>query len=503
MNNSKHSRIRAIAGLVWAATLVLVVGSAGVGGTPARPANVARDACVLELVAPEAATVMIDGRDYGHKRRFTFSALKPGVKYRCRIEVRVADAHEEHTLEIEAGQAYRLSALERPPEEEQDDEPADDLSRAGRGVTAMGLDLYRRMAEKPGNLLVAPLGLESVLAMTAAGARTQTLEQMIQVLRLPANGDRDTALAALLAELQQPGAVDGTPTDGQLQVANALWVHRGDSLSSDFVSAVQTSYGAHVQAVDFARETSAVRQQVNDWIASCTHNRISELLEEGSPSADSRLLLTSALYFRGQWATPFDSKETAPATFHLPGSAEVSVPMMTQRARLRHYRGEKLQMLELPYADKRLAMLIMLPDESANLATIERSLSDATLRRYVRGLSAADVAVSIPRFQVDWSGSLKGAFSALGMSDAFAAAADFGGISQDQDLFITDLAHRAWIAVDEEGSEAAAAAAVTMAPKAVLGPRLDFKADRPFVFLIYDLATGTTVFAGRLADPRS
>ncbi|MGD9724003.1 MAG: serpin family protein [Pirellulales bacterium] len=497
-----RSHKRAVAALVCLSCLVAALASAVVAGTRSRERP---STCVLEVNAPAQANVVIDGRDFGQHRRFTFRQLSPGVTYRCRVQVQFADEHEEQALDIQAGQTYRIAALENIAAMHDVAEPADDRSRAGRSVTAMGLDLYRQLARQPGNIVVSPLSLESILALTSEGARGATLEQMAGVLHLAPGGTQHAALAALLTELQQIGSCPGDTqaAHGGLQLGSALWIQTGDSLARDFVSLARDRYGAHLEQVDFAGDAQAARQRVNRWAATLTHERIRELIAAGSPSADTRLLLTSALYFRGDWAFLFDREETAPAAFRPADTEQISVPTMALRARLRHCRDGKVQILELPYADQRLAMLVVLPNEPADLSGVESALSGRLIAKWVRRLTAADVVASIPSFQIDWSGSLKNPLAEMGMPAAFGTAADFGGISRQHDLFIGDFVHRAWIAVDEQGSQAAAAAAVTMAPKSFLGNTVEFRADHPFLFVIYDTASGGSLFVGRLADPRT
>lgn len=377
-----------------------------------------------------------------------------------------------------------------------------DLSAVVAGNTEFGLALYQQVRGLPGNLFLSPHSLSTALAMTAAGARGRTAEDMAQTLRFRLPGERlHAGFAALndrLQSVQQAGQI-------QLSVANSLWLQESFPLRDDFLALTKKYYGAAVQSVDFVRQTESARQTINAWVEKETRNKITELLKPGMVDELTRLVLCNAIYFKGNWAMQFDKQLTQPADFHLAADKVVRVPMMRQTDRQYRYKEfDGFRALELPYAGKAVSMVVLLPDTVDGLTALESRLTGSDLGRWLELLVAAapaEIHVYLPKFTITSEFALGRVLAAMGMGSAFAANADFSGMTGAPNLCISEVAHKAFVEVNEEGTEAAAATAVVMRLTAVPAPPKEFRADHPFLFLIRENSTGAVLFMGRVVDP--
>jgi len=361
---------------------------------------------------------------------------------------------------------------------------------AAGGLNAFAGDLYRQLAHQQGNLVFSPLSISTVLAMTLAGARGRTAQEMTAVLRTPPD-------AALLDSLSKAGNASGD----QLLLAQSLWVERGVSLLPDFVGASQERFHTAPSPADFSGAPEAARAAINRWIAEQTKGKITDLFAPNSLTRDTRLVLASAVYFNGKWQARFDPKSTAPAPFHGSSAPPVQTPFMHQTGRLPYAETSTAQVLELPYAGGSLAFDVILPKAGTALTTLEDALGAGGLSAWIGQLQRKQVSVSLPKFRAESSFSLQPALSALGMASAFTGAADFSGFDGRRDIAISRVVHKAFIDVSEEGTEAAAATGVAMTRVALAQP-VTFRADHPFLFLLRDTASGAILFAGRLEEPR-
>jgi len=358
----------------------------------------------------------------------------------------------------------------------------------------LGFDLWKALAhDHPGNLALSPASIAVAFGMTYAGARGPTADLMRRVLHLDGM-DPHKAAGELLAQWNAPGK------PYQLRVANQLFGERSMRFTSPFTALLADAYRAALEPVDFSGAPDAVRSHINDWAADHTEQRIKDLLPAGSIDGDTRLVLANAIYFKGQWAQKFEPARTATGTFHASGH-DTSAPFMHQHGVFRYGKTDGAQILELPYVGDDLVMTIVLPD--GDLPSLERTLDEVTLDQLIASLHGADeVDVTLPRFTLaSPSLSLKQAFVALGMGDAFEAGqADFSGMTSDDHLFISDAFHKAVVEVNEEGTVAAAATAVVMTRESMhLVP--SFVADRPFMFFVRDLRSNAVLFMGRVVDP--
>jgi serpin B len=342
--------------------------------------------------------------------------------------------------------------------------------------------------------------------MTRAGARGETAAQMAGALSFPADqATINAAFAALDADLVARGSAGDAK--GALRVANALWGERSYPFSDAYSEEIERSYGAGLQQADFAGAPEDARAEINAWVAEQTEDRIQDIVPPGAISPLTRLVLANAIYFYGPWQSTFEPSDTEDDVFHLLDGDTVTAPFMTQQAAFPYARGDGFQAVELPYEQEGFAMTILLPDEGT-FETFETGLDAAALADAVGRLDWTDVVLHLPRFEFDYGESLVEALMALGMTDAFdPARADFGAMVEGpppEPLSVGDVLHKAFISVDEEGTEAAAATVVVVGATSAAPPDeppLEVRIDRPFLFAIRDTVTGTLLFFGRVMDP--
>jgi len=364
------------------------------------------------------------------------------------------------------------------------------LAAPADGLNAFAGDLYRQLAQSRGNLVFSPLSISTALAMTLAGARGQTAEEMTAVLRNPPD-------AALLEQLTKAGNAGGD----QLLLAQSLWVDRGFALLPDFVRTSEQQFHAAPQSADFSKHPDDARMLINRWVSEKTKGKIADLFASGTLTRETRLVLASAVYFNGKWQSKFDPTKTQPSTFHGAGAASVQAPFMHQTARFPYAETATAQILELPYGGGSLAFDVILPKPGTPLTTLEDALRSDGLSTWLGHLQRKQVEVALPKFRAESTFSLKTPLSAMGMPTAFTTAADFSGIDGQRDLAISQVAHKAFIDVSEEGTEAAAATGIAVSLTAYAQP-VTFHADHPFLFLVRDTVSGAVLFAGRLDDPK-
>jgi serpin B len=376
------------------------------------------------------------------------------------------------------------------------DEIAPDAARLVAANNAFAFSLYRQLHAEEGNLFFSPFSVATALGMTLAGARGDTEREMVDVLRLgmpwPAVGP---AAAALLESLDRGAALGGY----RLSIANRLWGHEGYHFLDEFLGTTRDHYDAELARVDFAGAPEVARGTINRWVEEQTENRIQELLPQGFVGPDTRLVLTNAIYFKGDWADKFDPNATHLGTFRVSPSETVSVSMMTRDGQFRAALRKDVSVLELPYAGNDLSMIVLLPNGSGGLAALEERLSAEYIDGWIAALDSTRLVVTIPRFAMTSTFSLGETLAAMGMPSAFdPRSADFSGMTGNRELFIDRVVHKAFVEVNEKGTEAAAATGVGM--RTVSMPP-SFTADHPFVFVIRDNLTGSVLFVGRVANP--
>ncbi len=371
---------------------------------------------------------------------------------------------------------------------------------AAEASNRFGFDLYARARVPHANLIFSPASVAVALAMASAGARGETLTQMSRVLRMEALPDPHRSFGDLVASLNDRDGKDGVV----LRVANRLWGQRGQAFEPDFLALLQKRYGAPLGQVDFISAREAAAKAINDWVNAETHHRIANLIDPGDLDDATALVLTNAVYFKGRWESPFDKRATQDGDF-ASASGTVAVPTMHKLGSYSYAKVDGAQIVDLPYRGG-LSMLIVLPDEVDGLSAIEGRMG-RFYESWTEGLSKGRVLVDlqVPRWKARSHVVLNDKLIAMGMLLAFGANADFSGITDSPRLSIEDVIQAAFVEVGEEGTEAAAATAVSFhyaSDDGPLTPPVVFHADHPFLYLIRDPESGTVLFIGRVVDPR-
>jgi len=387
------------------------------------------------------------------------------------------------------------------------------LAGAAGAVSGFTADLYRRMAAagagssgSSGNLVCSPYSVAVALGMTRAGAAGRTAQEMDTVLHAAAFGSGPDALptglnALVLALESRAGtrkADDGSKIEISLDVANSLWGQRQVPWEEPFLTTLARDYGTGVRTVDFAADPTGAAEAINAWTAKQTHGRIPRLVSAGDLDASTRLVLVNALYLRAPWQKPFDDARPAPFT-RADGSTVQAQLMAVTLTDGGYATGPGWQAVDIPYAGGELAMAVVLPDQG-RFDAVEAAFDEAALRGLLTGFQSAAVELELPRWTFRTHAALNDLLVALGMPTAFGDGADFSGMTKAEALQISQVVHEAFIAVDEQGTEAAAATAVVMAVSAIM-TEVRVTVDRPFLFVIHDRATATPLFMGRVTDP--
>lgn len=368
------------------------------------------------------------------------------------------------------------------------------------GNRAFAADLYGAVRSEPGNLFMSPHSISTALAMTYAGARSTTATQMAEALHftLP-EAELHAAFNKLDLELASRGeAADSDTIPFQLTAANALFGQTGMELLTPFLDTLARNYGAGLRVLDFVADHEGARETINEWVEDRTNDKIEDLLPQGSITPNTRLVLANAIYFSAAWAEPFEASKTADRPFTLASGETIDVPSLHQSALNRYGAGPDYRAGELAYDGGQLSMVVVVPDD---LAAFEDTLDGQRLAEIVAGLSGSLLEITLPKFEFAAPLGLVPALMSLGMIDAFSPAADFSGIDGTRSLAISDVLHKGFISIDENGTEAAAATAVIIGETSVPTPAT-LVVDRPFLFMIVDRPTGAILFLGRVVDPR-
>ena len=377
-----------------------------------------------------------------------------------------------------------------------------DTQELAAGNTAFALDLYQALREGGGNLFFSPYSISLALAMTYAGARGETEQQMAQTLHFTLPQDvLHSAFNALDLELASRGEEieeqEGEPF--RLHIANSIWGQQGYEFTPEFLDTLAMNYGAGLRIVDYLEAAEEARQTINQWVSDQTEEKIKDLIQPGLIDELTRLVLVNAIYFNAGWFYPFVEEETHEGIFHLIDGGEVSVSLMSQVEALRYSVGEGYQVVELPYVGEEMAMVILLPDMGM-FEVFEKGLTSERLSGILDGMSHQSVALTMPRFEYESEFKLKETLIKMGMRSAFSEA-DFSGMDGTRDLFISEVVHKAFVSADEKGTEAAAATAVIMRLVSAPNTPVEMTVDRPFIYMIRDTKTGTLLFVGRVLNP--
>jgi len=372
-----------------------------------------------------------------------------------------------------------------------------DAKKLALDNSAFAFDLYQKLRSSEGNLFFSPYSISAALAMTYAGARGNTEKQMAKTLRFSLDQERlhpaCAQLQAWMNQLQESGSI-------KLHVANSLWPQEGYKFLDEYLSLVKKHYGVSINSVDYKSAHETARRTINKWVQDETADRIKDLIQPGVLDPLTTLVLANAIYFKGKWANPFHPHNTSDGPFYISATESVKIPLMALTARVRYGEMESLQVLELPYVGNRLSMLVLLPKEIEGLGALEAILSAKNLQAWRRGLHKTKVYMIVPKFKMTCQFRLDDTLRSMGITDSFShLSADLSGMTGRRDLFIGAFVHKAFVEVNEEGTEAAAATGVGL-PRGGAVPPV-FKADHPFLFIIQENQTGSILFMGRVADP--
>jgi serpin B len=378
--------------------------------------------------------------------------------------------------------------------------PTPDQAAVVDGSNAFAVDLYAQLRKQNGNLFFSPESISTAFAMAYAGASGTTAAQMAATLHFTLPPDKlHPAMGALLAGLNGPHA------GYQLRVADALWAEKDFTFLDDFLKLTSSDYGAGFNRVDFKSAPEASRATINQWVEEKTEDKIKNLMPAGSVTPATRLVLTNAIYFKGDWQSQFDKAQTKDEDFHPSATQAVKAQLMHLTSKLGYFNGGTFQAVDIPYKTGELSMIVLLPNDAGALPALEQSLTAANARQWLSQFRpGSKIVLTLPKFKMTQQFQLGGTLSAMGMSTAFArGAADFSGMTGKRDLWISAAIHKAYIDVNEEGTEAAAATGIVMRSMIAARPEppIVFRADHPFLFLIRDNHSGAILFMGRVNDP--
>jgi serpin B len=383
-----------------------------------------------------------------------------------------------------------------------------EVKSAVEGNTAFALDLYQKLKEQPGNLFFSPYSVSASLAMTYAGARGQTESEMARTLHFNlVKTNLPVAFAALGARMNQIQRWNRIT----LTTANSLWCQQDYRFTDAFLNLVHKYYGAEARQVDFIHSAQSASAEINKWVERNTQEKIKDVVEPGQFTDLTRLVLCDAVYFKGKWQYQFKVSDTKPAPFHVTTNETVTVPIMHQLSefKMAHSDDYAVDLLELPYSGNDLSMIILLPQveyplpdvKQPGLPDLEQKLTAENLHTWLAKLDQANphkTSVWLPRFTTTQSFDLVKELNYLGMTLAFNEAADFSGMDGTTNLFVSDVIHKAFVEVNEAGTEAAAVTSVHVMTKSSSGR---FIVDHPFIFLIRENGSGSILFLGRIVDP--
>ncbi|MGM0555489.1 MAG: serpin family protein [Myxococcota bacterium] len=367
------------------------------------------------------------------------------------------------------------------------------MQTAANAVNDFSHDVFLETGE--GNVAVSPISISAAMGMAYAGAAGETADEIASVFHY---GDSAVPfLGALQTELGTRNAEFDKGLSLQLSIVNDLWLQQDFEVGDDYLSTVEEHFDAKPRAVDFKNSPESARKTINEHIADKTQQKIPELIAEGMIKPSIRTVLTNAIYLKAPWAYQFEESATKPGTFHAP-DRDVEAQMMGQSEYLRRSSGQGFEALELPYKGNELAALIVLP-EKGKMAQVADALDAEGFAQTVDGLEQRYTRVQMPRFEVRKKLTLGETLGKLGMSSAFADGANFDAIAPE--MAISEVVHEAYMKVDEQGTEAAAAAAVMMGSTGMPPEPTSFVVDRPFLFYVFDRPTGTILFVARIVDP--
>lgn len=382
-------------------------------------------------------------------------------------------------------------------------ELSEDVKTIVQGNSQFAFALYQDMKSQPGNFFFSPYSISSAFAMTLAGAKGTTALEMQKTLHMP------VGFFPVIGELNEylNAGHQAKGTDAQVWLANAVWIQNNLPLLPAFLLSIKGTFGSHVGPVDFIHSPLNASKTINHWVMEQTKGKITQLLAPQDVSANTRLVLTSAIYMKGSWMHPFSKSATAREPFFTIGHHALQTYMMKIIETFPLFVGPTFDMIELPYVQGKsglpLTMLILVPHPNQELDQLEQMLTYDQWHQWLTQLKPRRVQLTMPKFRLEDRLELNQTLKELGMIKSFSTLADFSGITGNKDLFINKAVHKTFIRVDEDGTEAAAATGVGMNVTAVLEPEAPYilMVNKPFCFLIIDRQTQSILFMGRIIQP--
>lgn len=383
--------------------------------------------------------------------------------------------------------------------------PDENLAELVQGNTSFGVSLYDVLKEEDNNLILSPFSISIALAMAQAGAQGETLQQINEALMFSLPSDElHPAINALQLTLnnRENNEYEEGKKDFELNIVNAIWGEKTYTFLPGYLDLLAENYGAGLRLADFISQPDSSRNEINQWVSDQTNERINDLLPEGSITGLTRLVLTNAIYFKASWLHQFEPSVTRDGGFTLLSGEVIQVPMMRQTENFGYARENSYQLVALPYEGNKLSMLVILPNKGS-YHQVEASLDEIDIRELIKSSSTTQVDLGMPKFKIESSFGLANPLDLMGMKDAFVPGkADFSGMDGTRDLYISSVQHKAFIEVDETGTEAAAATAVVVGVESMpMDEPIKLNIDRPFIFLIVDNDSGSVLFMGRVLDP--
>ena len=378
-----------------------------------------------------------------------------------------------------------------------------DMTTLVNGNGELAFDLYQALKKEDGNIFYSPYSISLALAMTYGGARGETAKQMADTLHYQLDqSNLHSVFNSLDIELgkRSEGTKGKNEKGFRLNVVNAIWGQKDYKFLSTYLDLLAENYGAGLRVLDFINDSNQSRETINQWVSDQTEGRIKDLIPEGSINPLTRLVLTNAIYFNAAWKFPFKPEATTNGPFHLINGGDVTVPMMKQAENFGYAKSGNYLAVELPYDGDELSMVILMND-GGKFSDFENTLKSPAVKAIIDELKNTRVALTMPKFEFESEFGLKATLMGMGMEEPFRDSADFSGMSTQSDLHIDDVVHKAFVSVDEAGTEAAAASAVIVGTTSMPPEPVTVTLDRPFVFLIRDIETGAILFIGRITNP--
>jgi serpin B len=366
------------------------------------------------------------------------------------------------------------------------------------GNNKFAFKLYEEINDEEENVFFSPYSISSALAMTYNGAKGTTGDEMAEVLNFTKDKE---ALSADFKQLNEDFR-NFNQEDLKLHIANSLWCQQDLDFKQSFLDMNAKYYDAGIQKVNFAENYKEIRKEINQWVEKKTQNKIQDLIQKGMLDKLTRLVLVNAIYFKGMWEFPFDEKKTKEDTFYVYSECMTKADFMHRDITAKYYKDDLAKVIEIPYSGKQLSMMIIMPLEKYGMRKLENKLDNKLYESYNKSLYSTKVKLSLPKFKINAGYELNKPLSELGMKSAFGKNADFSGITDVEELYISNVIHKSFVEVNEEGTEAAAATGVVMRKTTAIMKKEVFEADHPFIFFIKDNKTGSILFMGRVMNPK-